>query len=87
MFFQFRSGKPAMSMIQNERTKLSAAFLNALATAIVAAGLFAPVAAIAYGISEFHIGKLYIFAVVLICIVAGATLHWTGRALLGGLRE
>ena len=76
-----------MYLIQNERTKLSAAFVNALATAIVAGGLFAPIAAIAYGISEFHVGKLYIFAVVVVCIAAGATLHWAGRALLGGLRE
>jgi len=76
-----------MNLVQNERTKLSAAFFSALATAVVAAGLFAPVAAIAYGISEFHIGKLYIVAVVIICVAAGATLHWTGRALLGGLRE
>jgi hypothetical protein len=76
-----------VNLIHNERTKLSAAFFNALATALVAAGLFAPVAAIAYGISEFHIGKLYIFAVFAVCIAAGATLHWTGRALLGGLRE
>lgn len=76
-----------MNVVQNERTKLSAAFFNALATAVVAAGLFAPVAALAYGISEFHIGKTYIFASVVVCIVAGAILHFTGRALLGGLRE
>ncbi len=37
-----------MHLIHNERTKLTATWLNTLATAFLAAGLFAPLAALAY---------------------------------------
>lgn len=41
-----------MFLIHNEQTKLTANWLNALAAATVAAGVFAPVAALIYGLSQ-----------------------------------
>ena len=76
-----------MSLIHNERTKLTATLFNTMATAFVAAGLFAPVAAIVYGISDLRIGKVYIATLFLVCGIVGAALHWAGRAMLGSLRE
>jgi hypothetical protein len=40
-----------MFLVENERTKLTAGWLNALATALVATGVFAPAAALLYGVS------------------------------------
>jgi hypothetical protein len=76
-----------VSLIHNERTKLTATLFNTLATALVAAGFFAPIAAIIYGISDLRIGKGYIAALFLVCGSGGAALHWIGRAMLGSLRE
>ena len=80
-------GSRAVSLIHNERTKLTATLFNTMATAFVAAGLFAPVAAIVYGISDLRIGKVYIATLFLVCGIVGAALHWAGRAMLGSLRE
>ena len=77
----------AVSLIHNERTKLTAAFVNTLATALVAAGGFAPLAAIIYGISNQHVAGTYVAFVIVVCIMIGVFLHWVGRALLGSLRE
>ena len=77
----------AVSLIHNERTKLTATWFNGLATALVAAGGFAPLAAMAYGISELRLGALYVVAVMLSCAGGGLFLHWVGRGFLGRLRE
>jgi hypothetical protein len=76
-----------MFLVHNERTKLSASWLNALATAVVAAGLFAPAAALLYGLSDLKIGALFMVGVALACLALGAVLHLGGRMLLGRLRE
>jgi hypothetical protein len=47
-----------MFLVHNERTKLTATWLNALATALIAAGLFAPFAALFYGLTELRVGLL-----------------------------
>ena len=52
-----------MHLVHNERTKLTATWINTLATALVAAGFFAPVAALAYGISPLPIGARAMAAV------------------------
>jgi len=65
-----------MNLIENERTKLTANLLNTLAAALVAAGLFGPIAAIAYGISDLHIGKVYIATLLLVCSLGAAILHY-----------
>jgi len=77
----------AMSPVHNERTKLTATWLSGLATAFMAAGLFAPLAALVYGIAEFRIERLSITVIVLGCIDVVALLHSGGRLLLRRLRE
>ncbi len=77
----------AMSLIHNERTKLTATLFNTLATAFVAAGLFAPAAAVAYGLSDLRVGSLYIGIIIVVCGCGATALHWIGRRLLGSLRE
>lgn len=76
-----------MNLVENERTKLTANLFNTLATALVAAGLFAPGAAAAYGISDFRIGRVYVALLVLVCVFGAAILHWVARVHLGRLRE
>ena len=46
-----------MFLIHNERTKLTAAWFNTLATALVAAGTFGPFAAQGYGVAGFDNGR------------------------------
>jgi hypothetical protein len=76
-----------MFLVHNERTKLTAAWLNALATALVAAGFFAPAAALVYGLSELRIGAAFTGGVALGCLTLGVTLHVGGLVLLRRLRE
>lgn len=76
-----------MFLVQNERTKLTAAWLNTLATALVAAGLFAPAAALMYGLSQPTLGATYMVSLALGCLALGIALHLMGRTLLGRLRE
>ncbi len=76
-----------MSLIHNERTKLTATWLNTLATALLAAGAIAPVAALLYGIADVRTGRLTALGVVTVCVAGGACLHWSGRAWLRRLRE
>jgi hypothetical protein len=81
-----RIGKP-MFLIHNERTKLTAAWLNALAAALIAAGVFAPIVALFYGVSQMPQDRLRLVLATITCFAGGAFLHWLGRALLGRLRE
>lgn len=76
-----------MNLVHNERTKLTASWLNTLATALIAAGGFAPLAAMIYGISELHIGAPYIAPMTLSCVGGGAFLHLVARGYLGRLQE
>ncbi len=76
-----------MSLIHNERTKLAATLFNSLAAAFLAAGLFAPAAAVAYGLSDLRTERAYVAGLILVCVVGAATLHWIGRVHLGRLQE
>ena len=76
-----------MNLVHNERTKLTAAWFNALATALIAAGLFAPFAALLYGLTELRIGLIGMAAIVAVCMGGGVSLHVIGWAVLGRLRE
>lgn len=76
-----------MLLIHNERTKLTASWLNTLATALIAAGAFAPIVALVYGLSPMSADGSRLSLVALGCFAGGAFLHWLGRALLGRLRE
>jgi uncharacterized membrane protein len=76
-----------MNLIANERVKLTASWFNALATALVAAGLFAPVAAVVYGLSTRAPSGLRTMALGVICLLLGGCLHLIGRGVLTRLRE
>jgi hypothetical protein len=76
-----------MHLVHNERTKLTASLCNTLATALVAAGFFAPAAALMYGLSQLAIGTAYMAAVIGGCLALGTGLHLLGRAILGRLIE
>ena len=76
-----------MNAVFNERTKHAASWLNALATALIAAGAFAPLAALLYGISIPTGGRGYVVALACGCLAVGIGLHFSGRVLLGRLRE
>jgi hypothetical protein len=76
-----------VSLIHNERTKLTATWFNALATALVATGMFAPLAALLYGLTDLRIGPVYIAVMVFVCIGGGLLLHSIGRSILGRMRE
>lgn len=76
-----------MFLVHNERTKLTASWLNALATALLAAGAFAPGAALIYRLTPVGIGPRYMIAVAVGCFIIGGALHLLGRIFLRRLRE
>ncbi len=76
-----------MFLVHNERTKLAAAWLNTLATAIIAAGVFAPASALLYGLSELRIGFGFVIGLTLGCFIFGSALHLGGVVFLRRLRE
>jgi type IV secretory pathway VirB2 component (pilin) len=87
MFFLIRNCVNRMHLIHNERIKLTATWLNTIATAFLAAGLFAPLAAFAYGIADWRVGPLATALLIALCIAVGVLLHWSGRIILGRLLE
>jgi hypothetical protein len=76
-----------MSLVHNERTKLTATWFNTLATALLAAGVIAPVAALLYGLADVRAERLIALAVVAVCGAGGLCLHVAGRVWLRRLRE
>jgi hypothetical protein len=76
-----------MHLVFNERVKLMASWFNTLATALIAAGAFAPAVAAFYGLSIPAIGAGQMLATVVGCLAAGGGLHMAGFMLLGRLRE
>ena len=76
-----------MFLVHNERTKLTATWLNTLATALVAAGVFAPGAALIYRLTPVAIDSRSLFVIAFGCFALGGALHLLGRAFLGRLNE
>jgi len=76
-----------MYLVQNERTKLTAAWFSTLATAIVTAGTLAPLVAAFYGLSTPSIGSVYLVVMAVACFIIGLTIHLCARMLLGRLQE
>ena len=74
-----------MSLVDNERLKHTASWLNSLATALMTAGAFAPTAALLYGLSTPSMNALALIVIIPICVGLGLALHLSGRALLGRL--
>ena len=76
-----------MHLIHNEQTKLTATWFNTLATGLIAAGAFAPMAAILLGISVFPVSPGRVFSLAIACICIGGGIHLWARQMLGRLRE
>jgi hypothetical protein len=76
-----------MNVVFNARIQHTASWFNTLATALIAAGAFAPAAALVYGLSAPVITTGYVVLLVLVCVSVGVALHFAGRLLLGRLRE
>ena len=74
-----------MSLIHNERWKLTATALSGTAI-MMAAGFVAPVVAVSYGVSGATPGY-YFAGVSLAWFFAAAALHLIARAALGRLKE
>lgn len=72
-----------MSLIHNERTKLTATWLNGLATAAVAVGSIAPSITAASG----TISPVLAAGLALFWLFVGAGLHFSARAVLGRLKD
>ena len=70
---------------RNEHRKLAANWANTIATAVMTAGTFIPIAQFIYGIlpQGTNLGLIYGSAVV--CIAAGLLIHLTGHWFLGDL--
>lgn len=82
-----RRRDPVSDLVWNERIKLAAAWLNAISTASMAAGVIAPVAALGYGLGT---GTSVTWAFVgfsLVWLFLAAALHMVARNLLRGLRS
>ena len=73
--------------VRNERLKLTASWLNAVATALMAAGVFAPVASQIYGFGSNRADKSLVLISSALCVTLSLGLHLIGRQLLGGLEE
>jgi hypothetical protein len=73
--------------VRNERRKLTASWLNAIATALVAAGVFAPVASQIYGFGSNRADQTLVLISSAVCVAVSLVLHLSGRQLLGGLEE
>jgi hypothetical protein len=73
--------------VRNERRKLTASWLNAIATALVAAGVFAPVASQIYGFGSDRVDQTLVLASSSVCLAVSLILHLVGRQVLGGLEE
>jgi hypothetical protein len=74
-----------MSLIHNERTKLTATYLNGMAIAIFAVGGLAPAFSSLY--AETARGRTStLVALGLICFLGSVALHLIARRLLKGLK-
>jgi hypothetical protein len=72
-----------MNLVHNERTKLSATYLNGVAIAVLAIGAFAPLVSYASAGSEVSPAVLSVLS--LGCLIVSTLLHYAARRLLGRL--
>lgn len=75
-----------MSLVHNERIKLTASWLNALASAAAAAGVIAPLAAGFYGVANAPASGALLLAGAAIWLFVGIGLHFAARHVLRNLR-
>jgi hypothetical protein len=75
-----------MSLIANERWKLTATALNGVAVATLVTGFVAPLVAVSYGVSSIS-GSAYLAGIATVWFLAAIGIHIVARAILGGLKE
>lgn len=76
-----------MSLIDNERAKLSATFLNNIAVAVIGSGLIAPFFVVLYGLGNFSGEQIRFFGLAAPgWVLLGVGLHVLARHVLGGLK-
>jgi len=75
-----------MSLVINERTKLTATAINNVAVATIATALIAPAVSFVYG-SPATGPHGWWFLIALAWCAAGVVLHLTARGILGRLRS
>jgi hypothetical protein len=73
--------------VRNERRKLTASWLNTIATALMAAGVFAPAASQIYGFGPNRVDQTLVLISSTVCLSVSLILHFGGRQVLGGLEE
>ena len=78
-----------MSLVDNERAKLTANWLNTLSAGTIIAGCVTPLVAIAYGLrpGAEPLDRGFIFALSFGWILIGVALHLVARIILGRLTE
>ena len=72
-----------MHLVHNERTKLTATWFNTLATGLIAAGAFAPVAAMLIGFAALPVSPGRALTLAAACVVIGGGIHVWARVTLG----
>ncbi len=77
-----------MSLIHNERTKLTATYLNTAATGFLGAGVVAPLAAAVFGLTGpgSPVSTLTLAIGILIFLAGSVSLHLAARYVLKGLK-
>ena len=78
-----------MSLVHNEQTKITAAYLNTAASAFFAAGVVAPLAAFIVGVTgpSSSVSMLTLLLGVTIFLAVSIGLHLAARYVLKGLRS
>jgi len=78
---------PDPKLVHNERLKLSASMLNALAVATIVVGGLTPIVAATFGMmSGPGPGASFLMVASLGSLLLGGGLHWCARVLLGDLK-
>jgi hypothetical protein len=76
-----------MTVVHNERTKLTATGINNIAVACIVAGSLSPIVAFAYGLNVPH-QEVWKFALIEVAwISVGLTLHMIARAVRGRIKS
>jgi hypothetical protein len=76
-----------MSLVHNERTKLTANALNTAATSSFTIGVLAPLAAAFYNIGAAPVPVRSIVAGIILWLFAALCFHYGARRLLGEFRS
>ena len=75
------------ALVRNEQRRLSATWCNTLATAVITAGTFAPLAAFFYGLAPTTLDYFHLRSFAGVCLIGGFILHFLGRFLLKRLEQ